>query len=315
MTMKKVLLSTLLLLTVMKVAAQQEIVFTPQWTAQAQFAGFYVADVKGYYRDAGLNVRIQHPSASSSCINRLREKKSQIITIQLQSAARFINEGVPLINVMQHLQNNSQMIVSHKPLKNIKDLKGKRVGCWKAGFSELAYIMDKQYNVGIEWIPFVSHVNLYISRAIDATMAQSYNEFFQLRLAGQQFQENQLIYLADIGLNVPEDGVYVTADYYSKHKTEVDKFVAASKKGWEWAVQHPEETLEIVLDVCKKNNVNTNRPAQRWMLEQITQMLVDKKSGKRTYQLAPQAVELVNNLMYDNGFLKKKITYQQITQP
>lgn len=315
MTMKKVLLSTLLLLTVMKVAAQQEIVFTPQWTAQAQFAGFYVADVKGYYRDAGLDVSIQHPSASNSCINRLKKKKSQIITIQLQSAARFINEGMPLINVMQHLQNNSQMIVSHKPLKSIKDLKGKRVGCWKAGFSELAYIMDKQYNAEIEWIPFVSHVNLYISKAIDATMAQSYNEFFQLKLAGQQFQENQLLYLADIGLNVPEDGVYVTADYYSQHKTEIDKFVAASKKGWEWAVQHPEETLEIVMDVCQKNNITTNRPAQRWMLGQITQMLVDKKSGKRTYQLAPEAVELVNNLMYNNGFLKKKITFQQITQP
>ena len=315
MTMKRVLVSTLVLFTAMTVAAQQKIVFTPQWTAQAQFAGFYIADVKGYYRDAGLNVSIQHPSASNSCINRLKEGRSQIITLQLQSAARFINEGVSLINVMQHLQNNSQMIVSHKQLKSIKDLKGKRVGCWKAGFSELAYIMDKHYQVGIEWVPFISHVNLYISKAIDSTMTQSYIEFFQLKLAGQQFQDDQLIYLADIGLNVPEDGVYVTADYYRKHKTEVDKFVAASKKGWEWAVKHPEETLEIVLDVCNKNNVNTNRPAQRWMLEQITRMLIDKKSGKRTYQLAPQAVELVNRLMYDNGFLKKKITYQQITQP
>ena len=42
-----------------KVQAQSEtIVFTPQWTAQAQFAGYYVAEAKGFYRDAGLKVKI-----------------------------------------------------------------------------------------------------------------------------------------------------------------------------------------------------------------------------------------------------------------
>lgn len=312
--MKRTLI-TMLVLTVCLAVWAQELVFTPQWTAQAQFAGFYVAEAKGFFEETGLKVRIQHPSASNSCINCLKEGKSQAITLHLQSAMRFINEGVPLINIMQVLQNNSQMIVSHQPLKSINDLKGKKVGCWKAGFSELAYIMDRQYHLDIEWVPFVSHVNLYVSKAIDATMAQNYNEFFQLKLAGQQFVDSQLVYLSDIGLNVPEDGVYVTAVYYRHHKKDIDKFVAATKKGWEWVVQHPEETLDIVMDVCRRNNVSTNRPAQRWMLQQIIGLLADKKSGKRTYRLEPQAVDFVSNLMYDNGFLKKKITYQQITQP
>ena len=312
---KKQLLLVLLLLTSLVANAQQEIVFTPQWTAQAQFAGFYVAEAKGYYRKEGLNVRIEHPSASNPCINRLKEGKSQIITLHLVSAMKFIDEGMQLINVMQTIQNNTQMIVSHTPIKDIQDLRGKKVGRWKAGFSELAFIMDKQFNIGIEWVPFISNVNLYISKAIDATMAQSYNEFFQLKLAGQQFNDNQLIYLANIGLNVPEDGVYVTADYYNKHKKEIEKFVLASKRGWEWAVQHPQETLEIVLNTCKKDNINTNRPAQRWMLDIITNQLVNKRTGTRTYVLETQGLDLANRLMFDNGFIKKKITYQMITKP
>ena len=299
----------------LSVLAQKEIVFSPQWTAQAQFAGFYIADVKGYYREAGLNVRIQHPSVSNSCISQLKEGKSQIITLHLSSALRFINEGMPLVNVMQILQNNSQVIVSHKPLNSIHDLKGKRVGCWKAGFTELAYIMDKQLQLGIEWIPFISHINLYISKAIDATLAQDYNELFQLKLAGQRIQDNQIIHLSDIGFNIPADGLYVKADYYRKNKAEIDKFVAATKKGWEWAAQHPKETLDIVMDVCKKNNVKTNRPTQQWMLQQFTNLMIDKKSGKRTYLLDTNSLDMANRLMYDNGFLKKKITYQQITQP
>ena len=43
-------------------AQDETIVFTPQWTAQAQFAGYYVAEAKGFYRQAGVNVKIEHPS-------------------------------------------------------------------------------------------------------------------------------------------------------------------------------------------------------------------------------------------------------------
>ena len=312
---KKLLFLALLLLTRLVANAQQEIVFTPQWTAQAQFAGYYVAEVNGYYREAGLNVKILHPSASNPCINLLKAGKSQIITLQLLTAIRYIDEGMPLINLMQVLQNNSQVIVSHKPLKSIQDLKGKRVGCWKAGFVELPYIMNQHQKLNIEWVPYVSNINLFISKAIDATTTQSYNEYFQLVLAGQRFQDNQLIYMSDIGYNIPEDGLYVTPDYYKKHKAEVDKFVAATKKGWEWAAQHPDETLNIVMETCRKHDVKTNRPIQRWMLKQIIDLTKDKKSGKRTYRLDPEALKLATRLMHDNGFVKKEITYKEITQP
>ncbi len=296
-------------------SAQQQIVFTPQWTAQAQFVGFYVAEAKGFYRNAGVNVRIQHPSPSNPCINQLKEGTSQLITLQLMTAMKTINEGTPIINVMQVLQNNSQMIVSHKPLKSIQDLKGKRVGCWKAGFVELSNIMNRHEHLNIEWVPFVSHVNLYISKAIDATTAQSYNEFFQLKMAGQRFQDSQLIYLKDIGYNIPEDGVYVTRDYYKAHKTEVDKFVKASKQGWEWAAKHPQEALDIVMEACRKYGVNTNRIAQDWMLKQILELTKDKKTGKITFRLDPDALALANRLMLSNDYLHHPVTYSQITEP
>ena len=178
--MRKMCVITAFLWVCLSGMAQPQIVFTPQWTAQAQFAGFYVAMAKGFYKEAGLNVLIEHSSPSNPCINRLENGSSQIITLQLLSAMRYINEGIPLINVMQILQTNSQMIVSQKPIKSVQDLKGKRIGCWKVGFSEQAYLLDRQYHLDIEWIPFFQHVNLFLSKAIDATMAQSYNEFFQL---------------------------------------------------------------------------------------------------------------------------------------
>jgi NitT/TauT family transport system substrate-binding protein len=88
------------------------------------------------------------------------------------------------------------------------------VGYWQSGFSELPFAMDKKFGLGIQWIPFISNINLYISGAIDATLAMSFNELFQLRMAGQRIKKEQLLYMRDIGYNVPEDGVYVTLDYY-----------------------------------------------------------------------------------------------------
>ena len=85
--MKRTLYLLLLVATwaaVQKVSAQEEtIVFTPQWTAQAQFAGFYVAEAKGFYREAGVKVRIEHPSVTQPAMSRLRNNECQATTLQL----------------------------------------------------------------------------------------------------------------------------------------------------------------------------------------------------------------------------------------
>ena len=226
----------------------------------------------------------------------------------------FIDNGIPLVNVLQMSQQNNLMIVSHTPLNGKESLRGKKVGHWKSGFSELPMAMDKKFGLGIQWVPFISNVNLYISGAIDAALAMSYNEFFQLKMAGQRIKKEQLLYMRDIGYNVPEDGVYVTADFYSKHKDLVTKFAEATRKGWEWAVEHPDEALDIVMVTMRQSGIPGNMIAQEWMLKQILNQLADKDTGKRSYKLEPKAVELANRILLESGTLKKEITYHQITQ-
>lgn len=311
----KLIVIFLLLSMAIESYAQAKFVFTPQWTAQAQFAGFYVAEAKGFYKEAGLNISIEHPSASNPNINRLKMGQSQFITLHLVSAMKFIDQGMQLVNIFQHFQQNAEMIVSHTPLKGVESLKGMKIGHWKSGFSELAFSMDNRYNLGIQWIPFVSNINLYISKAIDATMAMSYNEFLQLKTAGQKIQKEQTLYFRDIGYNVPEDGIYTTAKFYNAHKEEVEKFAEATRKGWEWAYDNPDETLDIVMMYCQANNVATNRVIQRWMLKECLNLIKDTHTGKRTYKLDPKGLDLANKLLIEGSVIKQPISYQQITQP
>ena len=296
------------------VNAQPKLVFTPQWTAQSQFVGFYVASSMGFYQEAGLDVVIRHPAASKPSIDYLTEGESQFITLNLVTAMNLIDDGIPLVNVLQMSQQNNLLIVSHTPLNGKESLRGKKVGHWKSGFSELPMAMDKKYGLDIQWIPFISNVNLYISGAIDAALAMSYNEFFQLKMAGQRIKKEQLLYMRDIGYNVPEDGVYVTTDFYLKHKDLVIMFAEATRKGWEWAVEHPEEALDIVMVTMRQSGIPGNMIAQEWMLKQILNQLADKDTGKRSYKLEPKAVELANRILLESGVIKKEITYHQITQ-
>ena len=294
--------------------AQQKLIFTPQWTAQAQFVGFYVASSMGFYQDAGLDVVIRHPAASKPSIDYLTEGESQFITLNLVTAMTFIDNGIPLVNVLQMSQQNNLMIVSHTPLNGKESLRGKKVGHWKSGFSELPIAMDKKYGLGIQWVPFVSNVNLYISGAIDATLAMSYNEFFQLKMAGQRIKNDQLLYMRDIGYNVPEDGLYVTADFYHKHKDLAIKFAEATRKGWEWAFTHPEEALDIVMLTMRQTGTTGNMISQQWMIKEILRQLADKDTGKRSYRLEPKSVELANSILLESGVIKKEINSHQITQ-
>lgn len=289
-------------------------VFTPQWTAHAQFAGYYVAQEKGFYKAEGLDVDIVHPSVSETAMHRIQEAESHATTLPLCLAMEIMDKGVPLVNILQTSMNNSTVIVSRRG-KNPLTQKGARVGIWHAGFGQVAICMSRKEHLNYQWIQFTSNFDLFIKGAIDATLAMSYNEYYQLKTAGQRIRKDQMLYLRDIGYNVPEDGLYVTKDYFRKHRTEVLKFAEASRKGWEWAADHPEETLEIVMQYIRQCNIPSNIFAQRWMLEECIRLLADPKTGKRTYRLDHQMFDHTSRILYKGSVIKKPISYQQITQP
>ena len=84
-TVKQWMLAAILILCgsmVQKASAQEDtFVFTPQWTAQAQFTGYYVAEAKGFYQEAGVKVKIEHPSTTQPAMSRLRQNLCQATTL------------------------------------------------------------------------------------------------------------------------------------------------------------------------------------------------------------------------------------------
>ena len=292
-------------------AQDETIVFTPQWTAQAQFAGYYVAEAKGFYREAGVKVKIEHPSTTQPAMARMRKNQCQATTLQLCQAMEIVDEGIPLVNILQTSMNNAMVIVSAKNQDPLTQ-KGARVGIWSVGFGQLAICMSIKDHLNYEWVRFAQNINLFVAGALDATLAMSYNEYYQLVQAGIEMTDKNVYRFCDHGYNVQEDGVYMERSYYLKHKDQARRFAQASRKGWEWAAQHPEETLDIVMQYVDKNGIATNRVMQRLMLKEVLRLQVDRESKKREFRLRPDMVQRASTLMLENQMLSRDITYKEL---
>jgi NitT/TauT family transport system substrate-binding protein len=306
------LLFVTMLTTAQTASAQDEtFVFTPQWTAQAQFAGYYVAEAKGFYREAGVNVRIEHPSSTQPAMNRLRKNLCQATTLQVCQAMEIVCDGIPLVNILQTSMNNAMVIVSARG-KDPLSQKGAKVGVWSVGFGQLAICMSFREKLDYQWVRFAQNVNLFVAGALDATLAMSYNEYYQLVQAGIEMNEKNVYRFCDHGYNVQEDGVYMVRDYYETHKDQARKFAEASRKGWEWAAQHPEETLDIVMQYVDREHIATNRVMQRLMLTEVLRLQVDRESKKREFRLRPDMVQLASRMMVENHMIDREIKYSEL---
>ena len=298
-------------LALLPIQAQKKFIFTPQWSAQAQFAGYYVAKEKGFYKQAGLDVDIVHPSITQPAISRVRNNESQATTLTLCQAMEIIDDGIPVVNILQTSMNTSLVLVSRKDVDPLKQ-PGMKVGIWSTGFGQLAICMSIKEHLNYEWVRFASNVNLFVSGAIDATLVMSYNEYYQLAQAGVKLTERNVYRFSDHDYNVQEDGLYMTKAYYDEHRDEARRFAEASKKGWEWAVAHPDETLDIVMDYVRREHIGTNRVLQKLMLAEVLNLLVDRESKKREYRLRPDMVKKASQLMVENMMLKNEVKYEQL---
>ena len=290
----------------------QKITFSPQWSAQSQFAGYYAALENGYYAEAGLDVSIVHPTHSYSSINMLKDGTSDFITCELIQAMMASDKGTRLVNLLQTTQHTTLVLISHeKDIRLMSDLAGRRIGTWKAGFSDIPYIIDKEHNLGIEWVKFINPLNIYISGAIDATLGKSYNELILFSMSG--VTPGSLLRFSEMGYDYPEDGLYVSEKYFKKNPELCRKFAEASRKGWEWVRNNRKEAVDIVMKYVKKENISTNIYNQKWMLEEVLEMQEDVKGEAPSFTLNDNAFFWLNEVLQKHGYISRPVEFQRLT--
>lgn len=255
---------------------------------------------------------IVHPTSSYSSFNMLKDGASDIITCELIQAMATTGKDVRLVNLLQTTQHSTLVIISHlKNIRKMSDLAGCKVGTWKVGFSEIPHMIDREQQLGIEWVKFINPLNLYISGAIDATLGKSYNE--QILFSMSSVVPQSVLRFSELGFDYPEDGVYVSEAFFKKNPQACCKFAEASRKGWEWVRNNRKEALDMVMKYVKEANVPTNIYNQKWMLETILEVQEDVKGGKPSFSLSAETFSQINETMLKYGYISEPVEYKRFT--
>ncbi|MBQ0086059.1 MAG: ABC transporter substrate-binding protein [Bacteroidales bacterium] len=312
--MKK-LVTTLAALSLASSLFAQKIVFTPQWTPQAQFSGYYVAYEKGFYSDEGLDVEIRHLSSNSTetTTSEMMKGNADIVGVQLLSAMTARSDGDKIVNVLQLTQKSGLCCVSHKPISSPEELDSLKVGRWRAGFADFCDVLETHIGIKINWIPILNTVNLYVYNAVDATLAFSFSELIALELATGKIPDDHIIRFSNFGYEAPEDGLYVTEDYYNKNKELVDKFVRASKRGWDYTRDNRKEALDITWKYIREHNISTNREHQKRMLDEYLDLQVNPETGVADYAaVKPEVFVKMVEALRNTGHIVNNIEYEDL---
>lgn len=285
--------------------------FTPQATAQAQFAGYYVALEKGYYAEEGLDVVIVHPYVTQSAVESIWEGICVATTLPLPMAMKTVDQGLPLVNVLQTSMNSGLMVVSRSG-EDPWALKKARVAAFRAGFGLMALAYAALHQVEFEPVMTASMVNLFTAGAVDATLAMSFDEYYKLLQTGLVSPDRGIYRFEEGEYNIQEDGVYVTRAFYEGNREACEGFARASRRGWEWASEHREEALDLVMRYVKEYRIATNRTLQKLMLDEVLRLQVSHDSGVREFRLRRDMVEKANDAMLRAGVLIGPVTYEEL---
>ncbi|MCX5772303.1 MAG: ABC transporter substrate-binding protein [Candidatus Hydrogenedentes bacterium] len=288
----------------------------PHWIPQAQFAGYYVAQDKGFYRAAGLDVTILKGGPQSPALTLVEKGEAEFGTSFLSSALVKRDQGVRLVNIAQTGQRSALLLVARKSsgILSARDLNGRKVGVW-LDYRAQPLAFFKKNNVTTEIIPQGSTINMFLRGAIDGISAMSYNEYHLLLNAGLDPEDLTVFSFDQSGLNFPEDGVYCMQATLDNQRDVCERFVKASMEGWQYAFDHPGEAMKIIMQAADEAHTGTNFAHQRWMLEQMGELMRPVGEGHPMGWLNPNDYETAGHELTEQGVIRLAPSLEEFHAP
>jgi NitT/TauT family transport system substrate-binding protein len=278
-----------------------------QWVPQAQFAGYYAAQDLGYYKAAGLDVKLLNGGPQIVPGQVVASGRAQFGVNWLTALLAARDTGTQLVDIAQVFSRSGMTEITWKSsgLNTIAKLKGKKVANWLGGdqyelFAALtAAGMDPAHNKGVTIVQQPFDMGLFLNHQIDAASAMTYNELAQV-LESKNPKTGKLYTLKDLnvldmqklGFGMLEDNLFSTAQYLKSkaHQKVAEKVIGATLAGWIYCRDHVKACVNFTLEA----GPTLPKTHQTWMMNQINQLIwpnkggigmMDKASYTRTWKL------------------------------
>lgn len=246
-------------------APPDKVIFMAGFKAQADlpFVGAYVAAEKGYFKEAGLDVEIRH-AQSGEHLQLLLAGEIQFTTANGAQVISRNAQGLELVSLALIGQKSEQVfaVAADSPIRTMKDWEGKKIGFATTAPAEfLAITRANGLDVSkIEQVRTGFDPRFLSEGKVDILSVFASNE--PDVLAQQGFQ-TRVFDPSDYG--APSLGLtYITSrEYIDKHPDIARRFVEATLRGLDYANQHRDEAIDIVLKYAPQEA----RAHQRFMLD------------------------------------------------
>src|SRR6266542_4246325 len=273
-------------------AAATKVTLQLKWVTQAQFAGYYAAKAKGYYRQAGLDVKIRVGGPDITPEQVVAGGQAEFGLDWLPSLLAFRDKGTKLINIAQVFSRSgmTQLTWKDSGIDTIAKMRGKKVGNWLLGneyelFAALVRAgMDPANNKGVTIVKQPFDMNLFMSRQIDSASAMTYNELAQVLETKNpktgkltKLSELNVIKMQSIGTGMLEDGIFTTEKWIKDkgHQAIAKKFLTASFRGWIYCRDHSQDCVRFVL----AKGPTLLKGHQTWQMNEINALVWPAPKG------------------------------------
>ncbi len=289
--MKKLSLLTTAAVMALGVAAAEaadKVTLQLKWVTQAQFAGYYVAQDKGFYEEAGLDVTIKPGGPDVAPPQVIAGGGADVIIDWMPSALASREKGVPLVNIAQIFKKSGMMLTCRKDsgIASPADFKGRTLGVWFFGneYPFLSWmaklgIPTEGGDNGVTVLKQGFNVDPILQKQADCVSTMTYNEYWQIIDAGLTPDDLIVYKYEDQGVATLEDGLYVLEKSLGDPAfvEKMARFLKASVKGWEWAQKNPDDAAEIVLE-NDATGAQTEKHQKR-MMGEIAKLLEGSSKG------------------------------------
>jgi len=241
------------------VAANTPITFQLNWVAGGANAGFAAAVAEGFYRDAGLDVTLVQGNGSGNTAQLVANGRSEIAYADAVAVSQLIAKGAPMKVLSTVYQSNPNEVSALKKtgIKSVKDLAGKKVGV-PSGSSQttmLPLLLKannlKESDVNLINMPPTAMVPSLLQGQVDAILGSV--DSYQIQLEAQGAQTDNFMF-ADHGVPTVSTSIFASESYIKNNPEVVRKFIAASLKGWYFALDNPEKAVKDLKSVFPEMN-------------------------------------------------------------
>ena len=217
-----------------------------KWHHQFQFAGYYAAAAQGYYEEEGLEVEFKE----GENVDTIKEVLSGEADFGIASSDLILSftRKKPVVAVATVFQHSPLVLIRKEssPTGSLHDIKGNRVMMEAHSEELLAYMAEMGVSANdLTRFPYNNALQSLIAGEVDAISAYITDEPFQLRQLDFPFHMSSP---RAVGIDFYGDTLFTSRDFLTKHPETVKKFRRASMRGWEFALNNPDEMVSYILE-------------------------------------------------------------------